>query len=173
MVRKLKVKKYLQVRHDILSRFMSMEDGCEEECYDDKKLRDVCINFIIAGRDTTAITLSWLFSELCKHPEVVENILSEVSDVLGEEQDLMVNSDPDQKLLTAGHHGEDQQGFGDRILDFAQKLNYNNLTKMHYLHAAITEALRLYPAVPLVRSSFHFCCVVVPCCHCHLSARVY
>lgn len=44
----------------------------------------------------------------------------------------------------------DAASFGERVLEFAQRLKYESLSKMHYLHAAITEALRLYPVVPLV-----------------------
>ncbi|CAM6012359.1 unnamed protein product [Sphagnum balticum] len=127
-----------EVRNDLLSRFMMKDVACDGEVGDKKTLRDVCINFIIAGRDTTAVTLSWFFSELCKHPEIVKNILAEVSQVLHIEQESTQN-DPKNNL---NGNGKDYQGF-------AQRLTYQSLTKMHYLHAALTEALRLYPAVPL------------------------
>lgn len=135
---------FLQVRNDLLSRFMMKDVACDGEVGDKKRLRDVCINFIIAGRDTTAVTLSWFFSELCKHPEIVKNILAEVSQVLHSEQESTQN-DPKNNL---NGNGKDYQGF-------AQRLTYQSLTKMHYLHAALTEALRLYPAVPLVNFSTH------------------
>ncbi|CAM6042745.1 unnamed protein product [Sphagnum compactum] len=134
-----------EVRNDILSRFMAKDLACDGEVYDDKKLRDVCINFIVAGRDTTAVTLSWFFSELCKHPEVVNNILAEVSEVFHKEQESVQNG----KQNKTNCNGISFQGLGDQILEFAQRLNYQNLAKLHYLHAALTEALRLYPAVPL------------------------
>ncbi|KAG6553429.1 hypothetical protein Mapa_005164 [Marchantia paleacea] len=122
---------------DILSRFMSITDG--DQTYSDERLRDVVINFIIAGRDTTAITLSWFFFELCRNPHVVDKILEEVSTVL--------ELDPQADLDLS--NSRDAAGFGDRILEFAQLLTYQSLSKMHYLHGALTEALRLYPAVPL------------------------
>ena len=56
---------------DLLSRFMTLSNE-EGVPYSDKQLRDVVINFIIAGRDTTALTLSWLFSMLAKSPHVVD-----------------------------------------------------------------------------------------------------
>mgnify|MGYP000036765277 CR=1 FL=1 len=34
----------------------------------DKFLRDLIINFMIAGRDTTACMLSWFFYELSQNP---------------------------------------------------------------------------------------------------------
>ncbi len=49
---------------DILSMFMAR--GYMDEEY----LRDVVFSFILAGRDTTASTLSWLFYELIKNPDI-------------------------------------------------------------------------------------------------------
>ncbi|CAM6108971.1 unnamed protein product [Calypogeia fissa] len=123
---------------DILSRFMSLSNS--EEAYSDERLRDVLVNFIVAGRDTTALTLSWFFHELCRNPQVVENIVSELKTVLEaiptEEKDVDVTD-------------LQSPGFFDRVIAFSEQLTYQNLSKMHYLHAAVTEALRLYPAVPL------------------------
>ncbi|KAL9352073.1 hypothetical protein Peur_054753 [Populus x canadensis] len=46
------------IKHDILSRFIEL--GEDPESYlTDKSLRDVVLDFVIAGRDTTATTLSW------------------------------------------------------------------------------------------------------------------
>lgn len=39
------------------------------------------LNFIIAGRDTTAVTLSWFFYMLGSHPEVVSNVVDELATV--------------------------------------------------------------------------------------------
>jgi hypothetical protein len=38
---------------------------------------------------------------------------------------------------------------GDMI-QFASLLSYDVISRLHYLHAAITETVRLYPAVPQV-----------------------
>lgn len=45
----------------------------------DTALRDMILNFIIAGRDTTAVSLSWFYYMLCCHPEVTEKIREEIS----------------------------------------------------------------------------------------------
>jgi cytochrome P450 len=39
------------------------------------------MNFLIAGRDTTAQSLSWLFYELFQHPEDVEEMVREINEV--------------------------------------------------------------------------------------------
>ena len=100
----------------------------KDGAYTDQDLRDSILNFMMAGRDTTAITLSWFIYCVCKHPEVGERICKETLQVLG---------------LEENYH----------CLDFeevAKRITYDALGNMHYLHAALTETLRLYPAVPRV-----------------------
>lgn len=94
---------------------------------DDQYLRDIILNFMIAGKDTSATTLSWFFYLLCKNPLIQEKIEQEVRDVTGGEKNET------------------------NIDDFVAKLTDETLEKMHYLHAALTETLRLYPAVPSVK----------------------
>lgn len=98
---------------------------------DDQYLRDIILNFMIAGKDTSASTLSWFLYLLCKNPLVQEKIEQEVRDVTG-----------GQKNET-------------NIDDFVAKLTDETLEKMNYLHAALTETLRLYPAVPSVNTIFY------------------
>lgn len=106
-------------REDILSRFLQVNQT------DPTYLRDIILNFVIAGKDTTATTLSWFIYLLCKHPSVQEKISQEVEQVTG------------MKKIT-------------NISEFASSLSEDVLEKMQYLHAAITETLRIYPAVPVV-----------------------
>lgn len=49
----------------------------------DSYLRDVFINFLLAGRDTTSCGLSWLFYELSQNPEVEATLLKEIDEVVG------------------------------------------------------------------------------------------
>lgn len=50
---------------------------------DRKVLRDQLVAILLAGRDTTASTLSWTFYELARHPEVVERLRREIVDTVG------------------------------------------------------------------------------------------
>jgi len=43
-------------------------------------LRDVVMNFVIAGRDTTACTLSWMFYILATHPEIQQKLQGELDE---------------------------------------------------------------------------------------------
>jgi cytochrome P450 len=78
-------------------------------------LRDLVMNFLIAGRDTTAQALSWTIFCLSQHPEAVTKVRQEISDVCG-----------------------------------IRGLMYEDMNQLPYLHAVISEALRLYPSVPVL-----------------------
>ena len=53
---------------------------------DRKVLRDQLIAVLLAGRDTTAVTLSWMFYELSRHPQVVEKLQQEIEQFVGRER---------------------------------------------------------------------------------------
>ncbi|CAM0956397.1 unnamed protein product [Alopecurus aequalis] len=110
-------------KQDLLSRFI-LATTSDSGKVDYKYLRDIIMNIVIAGKDTTAGGLSWFLCMMCKHPEVQEKISKEVKD--------------------AANAGE-----AASVDEFSQSLTDEALNRMHYLHAALTETLRLYPSVPL------------------------
>ncbi|KAK3143932.1 hypothetical protein QOZ80_4AG0306770 [Eleusine coracana subsp. coracana] len=114
----------LAKKEDILSRFL-LERERDPGCFDNKYLRDIILNFVIAGRDTTAGTLSWFLYVLCRNERVQDRIAQEV------------------RAVTTG----DRNDFDAR--EFVACLTEEAISKMHYLHATLTETLRLYPAVPV------------------------
>lgn len=64
---------------DLLSRFMNTRDE-NGQPLSDQALRDIILNFIIAGRDTTAQALSWTFYNLMLHPRVEAKLLQEIKE---------------------------------------------------------------------------------------------
>src|SRR5690606_25899474 len=46
-------------------------------------LRDQLVAVLLAARDTTAATLSWLFHEVAKRPDVVEKMRKEILEIVG------------------------------------------------------------------------------------------
>ncbi|GKV16319.1 hypothetical protein SLEP1_g26977 [Rubroshorea leprosula] len=108
----------LMKRGDILSRFLESDQN------DVKYLKDIILCFIIAGKDTTAGTLSWFLYMLCKNTTIQEKIAKEVREAAQINDDLSIN-------------------------EVVSKINEESLDKMQYLQAALTETLRLYPAVPV------------------------
>ncbi|XP_057748716.1 cytochrome P450 86B1 [Arachis stenosperma] len=118
-------------RSDLLSIFMGLKDE-NGEAYSDKFLRDICVNFILAGRDTSSVALSWFFWLLDQNPEVEENIVEEICRVVKQREDIDMNMNMKKEEFFEG-------------LTFRPE----EIKKMDYLHAALSEALRLYPSVPV------------------------
>lgn len=90
-----------------------------------KFLRDIIINLLMASTDTTSSTLSSFFYMMCKYPDMQEKIANEVMEATG----LNHNSSIDE---------------------LAANITEKSLDKMQYLHAALTETLRLYSPLPAV-----------------------
>ncbi|TMW94023.1 hypothetical protein EJD97_010866 [Solanum chilense] len=105
-------------KEDILSRFLQISGT------NPKYLRDIILNFVIAGKYTTATTLSWFIYVLCKYPRVQEKVAQEIKESTTEKENAT------------------------DITDFAANVSEDALEKMQYLHAALTETLRLYPSIP-------------------------
>lgn len=129
-----------KMKHDILSRFIELGEDPESNLTD-KSLRDVVLNFVIAGRDTTATTLSWAIYMVMTHSHVAEKLYSELK-TLEEDQAR------EENVALHEYDTEDPGSFDVRARQFAGLLTYDSLGRLYYLHAVITETLRLYPAVP-------------------------
>ena len=56
-----------------------------QETRDKKHIRDALMSMLLAGRDTTAGTLSWCFLELARHPKVVQRLHDEIDETCGGE----------------------------------------------------------------------------------------
>ncbi|KAF9438280.1 hypothetical protein BGZ76_008845 [Entomortierella beljakovae] len=68
-------------RHDtLLNHFLSQQ---EENGFSNEYLRDMLLNFLLAGRDTTASLLSWTMWQLTQHPDVLVKLKEEIAEVVG------------------------------------------------------------------------------------------
>ncbi|KAL9251316.1 Cytochrome P450 704B1-like protein [Drosera capensis] len=132
--------KFNEIKHDILSRFIRLGEDQESDATD-KSLRDIVLNFVIAGRDTTATTLSWAIYMIMTHSHVAEKLYTELKNF---ERDRAA----EENILLKKHDANDLDSFRQRVARFANLLTYDSLARLHYLHAVVTETLRLYPAVP-------------------------
>lgn len=75
----------LESKTDLLSKFVAKGKDDEGNVYTDKDYKDVILNFVIAGRDTTAQNLSWSFYELGLHPECDRASSEEARKLLGKD----------------------------------------------------------------------------------------
>ncbi|XP_010916835.3 cytochrome P450 CYP94D108-like [Elaeis guineensis] len=115
IVKQRKGRKPEEIRssNDFLSHFVLNGNSCDEF------LRDIIINFVFAGRESTPTAMAWFFWLVSTQPEVEERILDEIDSV-------------------RRRHGNPD---GNLTLD--------ELREMDYLHAVLSETLRLYPPVAL------------------------
>ena len=70
-----------QTFNDLLSHFMKAKNE-KKVAVNDTELRDMILNLIIAGRDTTACTLSWTLYMLVLHPRIEYKLLEEIEQFL-------------------------------------------------------------------------------------------
>ncbi|KAI7858300.1 cytochrome P450 [Circinella umbellata] len=105
-------------KKDLLSRFMNARNA-DGEPLNNTELRDIVLNFVIAGRDTTAQALSWTFYLLLNNPRIEEKLVQEINEHITD--DIMHDS----------------------------PALYEVIKDMKYAHAVFYEVLRLYPSVPL------------------------
>ena len=76
----------LAERTDLLAHYLRSTDD-EGKPFTDTYLRDMLLNFLLAGRDTTASLLTWLFYCLDGHPDVERRLVEEVERVVGMDTD--------------------------------------------------------------------------------------
>lgn len=68
--------------NDLLSMLMNARDEESGEAMDDKQVRDEAFSLMVAGHETSALTLTWAWHALAAHPEVEEKLRQELSAVL-------------------------------------------------------------------------------------------
>lgn len=69
---------------DLLSAFMNARDAQTGAALSDLQLRDEIVSMMIAGHETTAISLAWTLHLLAAHPEQAAEIRAEATPIAGE-----------------------------------------------------------------------------------------
>ncbi|ESQ32868.1 hypothetical protein EUTSA_v10005711mg [Eutrema salsugineum] len=116
-------------KSDVLSRLILIEShkrGNENDRFTVKFFRQFCTSFILAGRDTSSVALTWFFWLMTKHPEVENKILGEIREILRQRENNLESEDTKSCVFTV-----------------------KELNDMVYLQAALSECLRLYPPIPM------------------------
>jgi cytochrome P450 len=70
-------------RGDLLSMFMLARDEESGEGMSDLQLRDEVMTMLMAGHESTAVTMSWLLYLVARHPQVQERLRAEAETALG------------------------------------------------------------------------------------------
>ncbi|KAL7247339.1 hypothetical protein ACSBR2_002287 [Camellia fascicularis] len=109
---------------DLLSRFMKKRD-IDGNHFPSSVLKRIALNFVLAGRDTSSVALSWFFWLVMNNPSVEQKIINEITNTLKDSRD------PD-----------------DPRTWFEEPLSFDEADKLIYLKGALAESLRLYPSVP-------------------------
>ncbi|KAH7298389.1 hypothetical protein KP509_25G040600 [Ceratopteris richardii] len=163
---------------DLLSRFLwsqqqaHPQDAVTSNNNNQEMIRDAMTSFVLAGRDTTASTLSWFIYCMCIYPEKQEKIFNELVKLecvtikgYGKDDGIegAVSSNVEDGARVPDEVGPKRferktymmKECEVKMLAFARMfadevLTYEHLqsNRLPYLHSAITETLRLYPAVP-------------------------
>ncbi|CAM6129810.1 unnamed protein product [Calypogeia fissa] len=134
---------------DIMTRFLRLAEE-EQNGIDYKMLRDIVLNFVIAGRDTTAVTLSWFIYSIMEKPDIAQRLYEELRNFEAKKGPQMSHSCTDKAgpngTTTTAHDQAD-----GKLRSFAKLLTFENLKpdELPYLQAALSETLRLFPAVPM------------------------
>jgi cytochrome P450 len=68
---------------DFLSMLLQASDADTGERMSDRQLRDEVMTFVLAGHETTAVTLAWTWHLLADHPDVESRVRAEVAAALG------------------------------------------------------------------------------------------
>lgn len=71
-------------RHDLLDMLLAAQDPESGAGMTDQQLRDEVMTIFFAGHETTALTLTWAWTLLAEHPQVLSRLQTEVDRVLGE-----------------------------------------------------------------------------------------
>ena len=91
----------------VLEKLVHAKDPDTNFSFNDNELRDEVLTMMLAGHETSAHTLTWIFGLLAGHPEVQEKLYNEIK-------------------------------------------NSPNIESITYLKLVINEAMRLYPAFPVL-----------------------
>jgi cytochrome P450 len=71
-------------RPALLNTLRSARQGQNQVPLSEKELRDEIVTMLLAGHETTAVTLSWAFYSIACHSHVAERFYAEVDDVVGQ-----------------------------------------------------------------------------------------
>jgi cytochrome P450 len=111
------------------------KDG--SDALDDQKKHDQLMNFMFAGHETTANTMSWCMAELCSHADVQAKLQEEIDQMWTAKAGKDAKDAKDDKNTEAEGRGASDSGA------WLEDLSYRD-TQIKYLTTVLNETLRLH-----------------------------
>ena len=71
-------------KNDLLTMFIEARDAETGEQMDNVQVRDEVRTMFVAGHETTAVALTWTFYLLSQNPDVLERLVQEIDEVVGD-----------------------------------------------------------------------------------------
>lgn len=106
-------------RKDFLQMFLKAKDN-HPQVVNDRQVVSYSLTNVFAGSDTTAISLRSVFYNLLKNPRILQNVLQEIDETIGERD------------------------------CYQQPISFAESNKMTYTQSVLKEAMRTHPAVGLL-----------------------
>lgn len=75
-------------KKDLLDLLMDMHDEETDSRMNDEELRSQVFTFILAGNETSSVSMAWTLYELARNPQVQEKLRAEVEAAFGDSDDL-------------------------------------------------------------------------------------
>ena len=90
---------------DVLSMLLSVRDAETGEPMPDRQIRDEVVTMLVAGHESTAITLAWTLALLSRHPGIERRVVAELNEVPGRPHPGL-HGPAEPALPLHGHQGE-------------------------------------------------------------------
>jgi len=86
-------------KKDLLSLLMDQHDEETGETMDDELLRAQVFTFMLAGHETTSVSMMWTLYELARHPDIAEQVREEIQLVMKDSSEMTWAKLADLKFL--------------------------------------------------------------------------
>ncbi|KAF8051094.1 hypothetical protein N665_1801s0010 [Sinapis alba] len=81
-----------EFKNTMITHLLTLQES-QPEYYTDEIIKGLSMVMIVAGTDTTAVTLEWAMANLLNHPEVLAKVKTELNNVVSSKGRLMEESD--------------------------------------------------------------------------------
>jgi cytochrome P450 len=125
---------------DVVSMLLLARDEDTGEGLSDTQVRDEVITMVMAGTETTANLLSWVWHVLGQRPDLEARLHAEVDEVLGKGDEALGKGD--EVLGEVAGEGDEVLGEG---VSRERGMGLEDIGRLAFTRRLISETLRVYP----------------------------